>query len=375
MTWLASLFDTFGFPPRWSCGVWSQALGWTHILSDVAIFLAYVAIPVVLAYFVRRRRDLPFPGVVWLFALFILSCGAGHLLEAVIFYAPMYRLAGALKVVTAVASWGTVLALVPIVPKVLALRSAAEFQQEIDRRREVEEELRRKNDELNQFAYVVSHDLKAPVRAIGVTTSFLREDLDRPDEVERHLSAIERRTMRMERLIGGLLEVARAGRVTGTIEPTDVALLLAELRDSLDAGEAARVEVRGALPTFFTYRLGLEQVLTNLVVNAIRHSKSSDSTVVVSVDDDPLDDDCYRFVVEDDGPGVDPAYRERIFTIFQTLEARDVFESTGVGLAVVMKVVEGVGGSVWVEDASIGGAAFVVRWPKRLRDEPGEFES
>src|SRR5205814_447878 len=82
-------------------------LGWLHITSDLAIWLAYLAIPVVLALFVRRRRDVPFPRVFWLFGLFILSCGTTHLIEAVIFYEPVYRLAGVVKLVTAVVSWAT----------------------------------------------------------------------------------------------------------------------------------------------------------------------------------------------------------------------------------------------------------------------------
>src|SRR5262245_4880703 len=97
-----SLFDTTGFPPRWHCGVWSAQLGWLHIVSDVAVFGSYTAIPVVLAYFVLRKPDVPFPRVFWLFVAFIFSCGFGHLLEAVIFWEPIYRFAGLVKLFTAI---------------------------------------------------------------------------------------------------------------------------------------------------------------------------------------------------------------------------------------------------------------------------------
>ncbi len=128
---LVFLFDTSGFPPRWQCGTWTSWLGWMHIISDVLIWLAYLAIPVVLVWFVRRRRDLPFPALFWLFGLFIVFCGTTHLLEAIIFYEPVYRLAGVVKALTAVASWATVIALVPVLPRALALRTPPELEREV----------------------------------------------------------------------------------------------------------------------------------------------------------------------------------------------------------------------------------------------------
>ncbi|MEX2091549.1 MAG: hypothetical protein WD971_02675 [Pirellulales bacterium] len=126
------LFDTSGFPARWHCGIWSEALGWLHIGSDTAIFAAYTAIPIVLAYFVMRKPDIPFPKIFWLFVAFIFSCGFGHLLEAVIFWHPVYRLAGVVKLVTAIVSWGTVVALVFIVPTALKFPGLAKLNAELE---------------------------------------------------------------------------------------------------------------------------------------------------------------------------------------------------------------------------------------------------
>src|SRR5262245_47937026 len=122
LSFLSKLFDTTGFPARWSCGKgWElePANGWLHIISDVAIFGAYTAIPCVLLFFILRRRDIPFLKIFWLFGAFIFACGFGHLLEAVIFWHPVYRLSGVVKLSTAVVSWATVLALVQIVPQAL----------------------------------------------------------------------------------------------------------------------------------------------------------------------------------------------------------------------------------------------------------------
>ena len=133
--YLAALFDPSGFPPRWRCGVgWTPALGWTHILSDLGVWSAYVAIPIVLGYFAARRRDIPFRGVFLLFAAFILLCGLTHLLEAVIFWWPVYRLSGAVKLLTAGVSWWTVVALARVTPQALALRSPLELERLVGER-------------------------------------------------------------------------------------------------------------------------------------------------------------------------------------------------------------------------------------------------
>jgi PAS domain S-box-containing protein len=139
---IRTLVDTSDFPPRWYCGSWTPALGWVHILSDLGVWSAYLAIPCVLGYFVLRRKDVPFPAIFWLFVAFILACGTTHLMEAMIFWWPAYRLAGLIKLLTAVVSWITVLALVPIVPRALAVRSPRELQQEIAERTRAEEGLR-----------------------------------------------------------------------------------------------------------------------------------------------------------------------------------------------------------------------------------------
>src|SRR5262249_35868990 len=140
---LEKLFDTSDFPARWSCGHWTAAHGWLHILSDSAIFGAYAAIPVVLVYFVHRRKDLPFPPIFWLFAALILFCGTGHVVEATLFWQPWYRLSGVVKLATAVISWTTVFALIQFTPKALALPGLGKVNEalykEIQERRRAEE--------------------------------------------------------------------------------------------------------------------------------------------------------------------------------------------------------------------------------------------
>src|SRR5258708_4410716 len=125
------VFDSSEFPARWQCGNWPPWLGWLHIVSDLLIWLAYLTIPLVLVYLVRRRRDAPFPALFWLFGAFIITCGTTHLLDAIIFYEPLYRLAAFVKLITAIASWATVIALLPAVPKALAMRSPQNLEREV----------------------------------------------------------------------------------------------------------------------------------------------------------------------------------------------------------------------------------------------------
>jgi PAS domain S-box-containing protein len=177
MDFITKLFDTSDFPARWTCGLWSEGHGWLHILSDIGIWSAYFTIPLVLAYFVSRRRDLPFRRVFVLFGSFILLCGTTHLMEAIIFWWPAYRLAGVLKFITALISWGTVVALVPIIPGVLAMRSPEALEREIEARKRAEAALQRNNAELEQRVLARTTELTETVTREREQTRLLRESL------------------------------------------------------------------------------------------------------------------------------------------------------------------------------------------------------
>ncbi len=170
MDFFGKLLDTGDFPPRWDCGNWEPFHGWLHIVSDSLIFLAYSAIPVSLAVLLIRRRDFPFPMLIGLFSAFILFCGVGHLLEAVIFYEPVYRLAGVWKAGTAAVSLVTAFVLIRAMPAALTLpsviRSTQDLERAVEREQALREELSAARDELER------HTSKVTSRVWKLTAAF-----------------------------------------------------------------------------------------------------------------------------------------------------------------------------------------------------------
>ncbi len=148
----SKLFSTEGFPARWHCGSWSSFLGWFTILSDATIWLAYFIIPVILIMFIQRRKDLPFPPVFWLFGSFIVLCGTTHILDVVIFWSPIYRIAALVRFATAVVSMFTVFQVVKILPQALSLKSPEALEKEKTKRLEAEKELDRLREENAKLA-------------------------------------------------------------------------------------------------------------------------------------------------------------------------------------------------------------------------------
>ncbi|MBD2042358.1 ATP-binding protein [Microcoleus sp. FACHB-672] len=223
--------------------------------------------------------------------------------------------------------------------------------------------LEKRNQELDQFAYVISHDLKAPLRAIANLSMWLEEDLEDKlsEDTQHQMNLLRGRVHRMENLINGILEYSRVGRLKTELETVSVEAILKDVIDSLAPPPAFTVEVCPGMPTLKTSRLLLEQVFSNLLSNAIKHHDRPDGCVKVTVEEKK---DFYEFSVADDGPGIAPQYHERVFVIFQTLQSRDTTENTGIGLSLVKKIVESEGGMISIDSEEGEGTAFRFTWPK-----------
>ncbi|MBD3648434.1 MAG: PAS domain S-box protein, partial [Pseudomonadales bacterium] len=230
-------------------------------------------------------------------------------------------------------------------------------------------QLERSNRELDSFAYVASHDLRSPLRGIDNLCTWIREDLgeDVSEDVGEHLELMQNRIDRMEAMLEDLLEYSRVGRNKEHPEKVDVRELIENTVDLLAPPEGFDVRLEGELPVFETLSTPLSQVFRNLINNAIKHHDKENGTIVVGAREL---DDRYEFFVADDGPGIEPRYRERVFRMFSTLRPRDEVEGSGLGLAMISKIVEAWRGSVWIEDHAEGrGCVFRFTWPKSIRLE------
>ncbi len=249
-------------------------------------------------------------------------------------------------------------------------RVTAALRQERNKLTEANKKLTKTNEELEQFTYITSHDLKTPVRGIGSLTEMIKEDLEedylsRPGanpEIQENLDHITERVGRMNALISGVLEFSRVGRRV----PTEASLELPDVIDDLRADLELRKDqllLEGNAETVTFDGQMFRRVLENLVSNAVRyHPETSKAEISISIEEL---DDRYRVAVKDNGSGIDPRYHSKIFGVFQTLREAGTPESTGIGLAIVKKAVEQHGFSVRVDSTLGNGAIFRFDWPKQ----------
>jgi PAS domain S-box-containing protein len=218
-----------------------------------------------------------------------------------------------------------------------------------------------RNQELDRFTHTVSHDLKAPLRAISNLSQWISEDLEGQlsEENQHNLELLRLRVARMENLINGLLDYCRIGRTEVASEKVNVGELISEIIDSLSPPTTFTISV-SQMPILVAKRLLLSQVFSNLISNAIKHCGRPDGRLEISA---IQKGQYYEFSIADNGPGIAPENHERIFGIFQTLKRRDAQENTGIGLSIVKKIIETEGGEITLESELGKGTTFRFTWP------------
>ncbi len=220
------------------------------------------------------------------------------------------------------------------------------------------------NQNLKDFAYIISHDLKAPLRAIrSLTNWFITDYGDQLGlDAKELLDLLANRVMRMDALINGVLQYSRIGRINEHKVEVDLNFVIREVIDLLAPNaKNVRFEVAPNLPTLYVEPTRIEQVFQNLIGNAIKFMDKAQGVVKIGFNDEG---DYWRFSVADNGPGIEPQFWSSIFQIFQTITPRDVAESTGIGLTIVKRIVELYGGKVWVESEVGQGSTFYLTFPK-----------
>jgi PAS domain S-box-containing protein len=230
-------------------------------------------------------------------------------------------------------------------------------------RKQTQADLEERNRELDSFVYVVSHDLKAPLRAVSNLSQWIEEDLEGQltADTRSQMDLLRSRVDRMSATIEELLDYARCSRSDDAIEPISVAELLADVIDSVAPPATFTIDLPDQMPTLFIRRTPLFQVFLNLINNAIKHHHSETGTIQISILDRG---NCYEFAVSDDGPGIAPEHHDRIFKIFQAVNPQKRSDSTGIGLAIVKALIESQGGRIWLDKDIQQGTRFCFTWVK-----------
>ncbi len=222
------------------------------------------------------------------------------------------------------------------------------------------------NEELSHFAYVVSHDLKAPLRGITLLAEWLCEDFGEKlgPEAKEQIALLQSRVNRMHSLIDGVLQYSRVGRIREDAVAVNLNEVMPAILDTVAPPAHIRIAVDPDLPTLTCERTRIIQVFQNLLSNAVKFMDKPQGEIRVGC---VAEGEHWRFYVADNGPGIEAQHFERIFRIFQTLAPRDEYESTGIGLALVKKIVELYGGRVWVESEIGKGSTFFFTFPQKSK--------
>ncbi len=259
----------------------------------------------------------------------------------------------------------------------LLIRNMQQRQEEIEtlnkelelRVAERTESLNKSNEELKSFAYVVSHDLKAPLRAINQLSSWIAEDYADAfdDDGREQMALLQSRARRMHEMIEGILQYSRVGRLKEPREAVDIRRLLDDVIDGLSPAQNIQLVIQPDLPIIQCERVRLFQIFQNLIDNAIKYNDKERMKITISSEPTATD---WQFCVADNGPGIDKKYQQKIFQLFQTLSPKDQSKGTGIGLSMIEKVVNNWKGKVWIESDVGQGCQFFFTIPK---EEPIEY--
>ena len=379
--------------PHAFCITGSQSLLVLHVVGDSLIAFSYMLIPWALLNFARQRKDIPFGWITWLFGAFILACGATHAVEVWTLWDPVYWYAGVLKAFTAAVSLGTAWVLYIITPQLLAIPSMsslrdanAKLLEEVEARREAErrlsqakielevllversrqaEQAEKRSEELSEllremesFSSSIAHDLRAPLTTMSGFSQVLlnTEGTQLSSRGVRYLERIKGAAAKMDEIIAALLYIAKLPHHEIRHVPVDLGGLARKIVADLQAAEPARAtDIRIDDPVLAVGDpVLLRQVVTNLLANSWKFSAKRD-VVKIHVGVQTVDGRATYFV-RDEGAGFDSGQSRHLFELFHRMHSDDEFPGTGVGLAIVKRIIKRHGGEIWADSAPGEGA-------------------
>ncbi len=365
------MFSTADWPPRWHCGNWTDFHGWLYIISDLMIWAAYFAIPVLLFRMLTKRSDLPFSKIFWLFIAFILLCGSTHLMDAVIFWWPAYRVSALIRFITGVVSIFTVYALYKILPLVYQIRTAAQLEVEIEQRKKAEAEVQiqhlehEKTKELlrvrDEFITLASHELKTPLTSLKGYLQILEAGRVKTlQDTDRQLIAkANKQAEKLARLINDLFTTAKIQLgelslrkstfpISEVINQAVLQVFSPEKTPYIDTQIASDVEVEADFDR-------IEQVIYSLLLNAVKYSSIEDNIEIKVV---VLDAEVKVSII-DKGIGITTDKLPHIFDRYYRVEnASRNYSGLGIGLYVTSQIIEKHGGRIGVESIINQGSTF-----------------
>lgn len=390
------LFAT-DFIPHGHCYLWRPEIVWLHAVSDGLTALAYFIIPLALVHLVRKRRGLAFDWMFVLFGVFILACGATHLMSIVTLWHPVYRLDGVIKAVTALASVPTAFLLLRLVPQAIAIPSPEQLrnanralEREVADRRVAEERIRvlnfdlesrvtertrdlseanerleRMNEDLTHFAHAASHDLQEPLRIVVLYNQLLIRNFsgELSEAAQKLVTTSTEGAQRMQDLLAAMQQYWQTSdHADHSPDPVPVAEAVKDAVVNLQTAiqESSATITYDPLPTVNAEKIFLVQLFQNLFSNAIKYRSDEAPRIHVTVVKNSKE---WLFTVTDNGIGIAPEHRETVFGVFKRLHGKK-YAGVGMGLALCRKAVERHGGRIWIEGTEVGrGSTFKFTLP------------
>ncbi len=367
-------FEAKSWPPRWYCGQWTDFHGWLYIISDVAIWAAYFAIPVFLYFFLKKKKDIPLPKIFWLFMAFIMLCGMTHLIDASMFWWPFYRVNAMFRFITAIVSWATVISLISVFPEAVKLRTSVDFNKELEERKKVEQELiaakeiaERSEKAKEQFLANMSHEIRTPMNAI-IGFAQLLDQSKLTAEQKDYVNVIQKAGNNLLVVINDILDLSKieAGKMEFEAKAMDIHEQLYSLKTLFGPGAEEKalsldVTVDENIPVMV---LGdssrLSQILINLLSNAIKFTESGSVNVLAKLRSENHQNVSIQFSVIDTGIGIPKDRQAAVFKRFNQAD-RDTsskYGGTGLGLTIVQHMVELQHGFLELESNEGQGSTF-----------------